>query len=427
MARQTLADWLRFIEQGRPDYMEFGLERVREVGERLGVLQPRARVFTVAGTNGKGSCAATLTAGLRACGRRVGTYTSPHLQHWNERVCLDGVPVDDATLCAAFEAVEAARGATPLTFFEYGTLAAFAVFARAEPDELVLEIGLGGRLDAVNVIDPDIAVITGIALDHLEWLGSDRESIAREKAGIMRAGRPVVIGDRDPPIALRETARALAAPCFAIGSAFDCGGSDDLPWWWRGSGADGAALRLDGLPQPALHPDNVACALQALALAGQLPARAQLDPLLASLALAGRFQRLHWQALDCVLDVAHNPAGVALLRRRLAALPPRRTIVVLGAMADKDLTGMLAELGGIAQELRLVGMPGSARAAAAEALADAARQVGITVPLHRHAAVEEALDAVAADAGSAARLVVCGSFQTVGPALGWLQQRGAVA
>ena len=422
---QSLADWLAYLETRHPvTQIVLGLERVGAVAARMGLGRPQARVITVGGTNGKGSCVAAIEGLLLARGERVGAYTSPHLCCYNERVRVQGREATDAALCAAFAAIERARGEIPLTYFEFGTLAALEIFRREALHWVVLEVGLGGRLDAVNIVDADVAVVTSIQIDHTEWLGRDRESIGREKAGIFRTARPAVCGDRSPPASLRAAARTLDAPWYGIGQEFDCT-SDAAGWHWRGTGRDGQAIRRDGLAAPQLLEDNVSCALQALALMGLEPDAELLRRVLPAIGLPGRFQRRRLGHNECVLDVAHNPAGIERLAARLAADPPSgRTVVVFAAMRDKDLAAMLATLAPLADEWLFPALPGerAAHAAdAAEALGDAAGQARVMCCDSVAAALEQA----AATLRAGDRLVVCGSFHTVGPALEWLDERGA--
>jgi len=229
-----LQDWLAWQETLHPVAIDLGLERVARVADRLACRVPAPVVVTVGGTNGKGSCVALLEAVLRRAGYRVCAYTSPHLYRYNERLRLDGEPVSDAALCEAFERVDAARGDDSLTYFEFGTLAALQLMSRRRPDVALLEVGLGGRLDAVNVVDADVALITGIAIDHTEWLGTERDAIGREKAGIMRNGRPAVCGDRDPPAGLIDEAGRLGAQLLLLGRDFSIS-EDDQGWHWRGA------------------------------------------------------------------------------------------------------------------------------------------------------------------------------------------------
>ena len=416
MTGLSLADWLSKLEAAHPARIELGLERVLQVASRLGLDRAACPVITVAGTNGKGSCIATLEALLLASGQRTGVYTSPHLRRYNERVRIDGREVDDALLCAAFDAVEDAREGVSLTYFEHGTLAALEAFRRSAPDWLLLEVGLGGRLDAVNILAPTVAVVTGIGLDHQDWLGPDRESIGREKAGIFRAGVPAVVGDRDPPQSLRDRAAAIGAPWYGIGEAFDEGQDGTGRWCWRGLDVAGVPIEHAGLPQPRLHGSNVACALQALALCKALPGREILVRELGDLAVEGRMQRFMRRGIECLLDVAHNPDGVRLLASRLAADPvPGRTAFVLGAMRDKDYAGMVAALAPAADAWFFSALPGD-RAASTRDLAQLPRG---TAPALCCVGIAEALDAAFAQLSAGDRLVVCGSFFAVGPALDW--------
>ena len=427
----TLAAWLAYLETLHPKAIALGLDRVRAVYTRMGT-SLACPVVTVTGTNGKGSTSAMLDAILARAKFRVGLYLSPHLVRYNERVRIAGCEASDDELVRAFNAVEDARTAksvdggpdVALTYFEFGTLAALWLFAQERLDVAVLEVGLGGRLDAVNIVDADVAVVTSIQIDHTEWLGRDRESIGREKAGIFRTARPAVCGDRSPPASLRAAARTLDAPWYGIGQEFDCT-SDAAGWHWRGTGRDGQAIRRDGLAAPQLLEDNVSCALQALALMGLEPDAELLRRVLPAIGLPGRFQRRRLGHNECVLDVAHNPAGIERLAARLAADPPSgRTVVVFAAMRDKDLAAMLATLAPLADEWLFPALPGerAAHAAdAAEALGDAAGQARVMCCDSVAAALEQA----AATLRAGDRLVVCGSFHTVGPALEWLDERGA--
>lgn len=420
VADPSLEAWLARLEAAHPRQIELGLERVRMVACRLGLERAGVPVYMVGGTNGKGSCVAVIEALLRASGLRTGCYTSPHLRRYNERVRIDGREADDAALCRAFAAVEAARGEVSLTYFEHGTLAALHLFREAAVERLVLEVGLGGRLDAVNLLDADVAVVTSIGLDHQDWLGPDRESIAREKAGIFRAGRPAVVGDADPPRSLREVAGGVGAHWHGIGESF---GEETLPdgrWQWRGCSAAGQPIGVGPLPAPDLLGSNVACALQALALRGDLPAPHLLETVLPGIRVEGRMQRLCVRGIDCLLDVAHNPAGIAALRARLAAEPPRgRELVVMGAMRDKDFAGMITALAPQVHTWFLAELPLERAAPASELAAtlppEARRQC--------FGSLEEALEASLAAARPGDRVLVCGSFHVVGPALSWFDSR----
>ena len=415
MARRTLADWLAWQERLHPAEIELGLERVRAVLQRMDLLRPCARVFTVGGTNGKGSCVATLEALSLESGRCTGAYTSPHLLRYNERVRVDGVEVDDEALVSAFEAVDAARDGTSLTYFEFGTAAALEIFRRRGVHTAVLEVGLGGRLDAVNAIEPDAAVVTSVGLDHMEWLGPDRESIGREKGGIFRPGKPAVIGDRAPPASLL----AAAGPgALRLGVDFDWA-ETPAGWCWQ----DGARM-LPGLPGATLPAsvlkDNAACAIAAfLALETAAPAPGAIARALRRIRLAGRMQRIPGE-VEWWLDVAHNPEAARALAQALAAAPARgRTWCVLGMLEDKDAHAVAEALRNAVDGWFIASLDcprGLAAAALETRIADALR-----APATRAASVAEACSAAAAAACAGDRVVVCGSFHTVGPAMEWLE------
>ncbi|MDZ7644083.1 MAG: bifunctional tetrahydrofolate synthase/dihydrofolate synthase [Woeseiaceae bacterium] len=416
--------WLRWLETLSPTEIVLGLERVQAVLARLALPRP-ARVVHVAGTNGKGSTAAMLEALYRETGATVGCYTSPHVLRFNERMRVQGRPLPDADIVAAFERVDAARGDVPLTYFEFGTLAALVAFAAAGAGVLVLEIGLGGRLDAVNAIDPDGAIITNISLDHCDWLGSDIESIAREKAGVMRGGIPVVFGAPSVPAAIAATAAERGARLMLAGRDFRAVQAGE---GWR---FESAAVVLDGLRPPSLggafQRQNAAAAL-ALFIALEGPDRltgAAVDAAFGSLALPGRLQRLA-TSHDWLLDVAHNPGAAAVLADWLREHPPRgRVTAVFGALADKDLNGMLQPLAGVVQ--RWIAVPAdSPRAAGAVTLG--ARIAGVTGrPCRIADGIADGLAMAAAHAGGDDLLLVTGSFYTVGPALAVLLGPGVGA
>ncbi len=422
----TLDDWLDRIERAHPAEIELGLERTSRVAARMGTAISAATVITVAGTNGKGSCVAVMERVLLAAGKRVGAYTSPHLRHYNERVRVQGRAVDDAALCAAFAAVEHAREETPLTYFEFGTLAALEIFRHARLDFLLLEVGLGGRLDAVNIIDADVAVISSIQIDHTDWLGKDRETIAGEKAGIFRSRTPVVCADRDPPQALYRAADALEAPWFGIGAQFDTWRNTSGEWCWRGTDRAGQALEHEGLAPPQLLDGNVAAALQALLLCDIALDRTMLASVLPSLTLAGRFQQRRLREIECVLDVAHNLAATEVLAARLAGQAHAgRTAVVFAAMGDKDIDAMLAVLSGCASAWFLPQLHAT-RAAPAPDVARRLEALAGKVSVQCCADVGVAMHHALATLRRGDRLLVCGSFHTVGPALEWLDQQDGI-
>ncbi|MFZ5723365.1 MAG: bifunctional tetrahydrofolate synthase/dihydrofolate synthase [Pseudomonadota bacterium] len=415
MRFQHLADWLSWLESLHPVVIDLGLERVRAVAQRLDVLHPGVPVVTVAGTNGKGSVTALLEGLLRAHGRRTALYTSPHIVRFNERIRIDGREAPDADIVRALAAVDAARGDMSLTYFEFTTLAAFVLFAEAGVDVWILEIGLGGRLDAVNVIDPDVAVLTSVGMDHMDYLGPTREDIGREKAGIFRAGRPAVIGEPEPPANVDAAVAALAAPAYRATSDFAIAGADDRHFSWRGCDRGRAPCVLPDLPRPALALANAATALQALHLL-PFPVRpAAVAQAMRAVTLPGRNQRIEAGGRTVIVDVGHNPHALAFLRREL----PRQGVgmrfhVVLGMLADKDIAGAVRELEPLAHSWHIAPLPGP-RGAALPQLQAAVSAVS-RAPLHAAGDVAAALqDALATTDGLP--LLVTGSFLTVAAAL----------
>lgn len=409
MRFQTIADWLAWQETLHPKAIDLGLERVRAVAERLGLLAPAHLVITVAGTNGKGSSVALLEAILACAGLRVGAYTSPHLWRYNERIRIDRKAAADADIVAAFDRIDSARGDISLSYFEFGTLAALDLFARAQRDVVLLEVGLGGRLDAVNILDADCALVTGIGIDHVEWLGPDRESIGREKAGIFRTGRPAVCSDPQPPASVREMARALGAEWFGLGEQYSYERMDGCWTWW------GGGVRLESLPLPALpgpfQLQNAAGVLMALrTLGARVPVTlAAIRDGLVQARIAGRFQVVPG-AVEEIYDVAHNPHGAQALAAALAARPcAGRTLAVCAMLADKDAAGVAAALAGQVQAWFLAGLD-AARGQSADALA---ARMHLPVEAQCCADPTAALNAARAAARPGDRIVVFGSFHTI--------------
>lgn len=344
MRFQTLSDWLHWQEQLHPKSIDLGLSRVRDVWRRMHVEDFSCPVITVAGTNGKGSCVAMLQTIYSEAGYVVGSYTSPHLWRYNERIRINGEPVTDSAICEAFARVDAARQDTSLTYFEFGTLAALEIFKQQPLDVVILEVGLGGRLDAVNIIDADVALITSIDLDHMLWLGGDRESIAREKAGILRSDNIGIVIDPAPPATLIDYAHALGNRLLRLGQEFNCR-QEAGSWSWHSD-----TNHRVGLPQPALPGDhqirNAAGVIMAIeSLQSRLPVtQAQLRLGLLSVRLPGRFQLIPGEVTQ-IFDVAHNPAAAQQLAFTLKRSRLSGTVhAVFSALADKDIAGTAAPL-----------------------------------------------------------------------------------
>jgi dihydrofolate synthase/folylpolyglutamate synthase len=422
----SLEQWLAHQSQVHPQTIDLGLDRLRQVQRSLGWRQPQVPVITMAGTNGKGSVSGYCAAILTAAGYRVGTFTSPHLRDYRERIRIHDALVSAEELVSAFERIEAARGAVALTFFEFNTLAALLVFEAAQLDAWVLEIGMGGRLDAVNVVDPDVAVVVSIGFDHQEYLGATLEAIGREKAGIFRHGRPAVLGSRDIPASVAEMARKIGAPLKRLGAEYTYA-RQGAAWRYRGTRWD-----LPHLPAPALlgdaQYDNAATAIAALEELDTrltVPAAAVAQGL-QGVRLTARFQVIapsRPTAPTWILDVAHNPAAASVLARNLRGTPGRgRTFAVCGILADKDAAGVVRELRDCIDAWWCVSTDGergrSGAALAQTVLSQAAAPVAVADTPSAGCA------AALAAATAADRIVVFGSFHTVGPALDWLEGHG---
>ena len=414
---RTLADWLGHIEAQHPQAIALGLERVAEVLGRLDA-KISCPLLVVGGTNGKGSTCALLEAILRAARYRTGLYTSPHLLRYNERVRIDGSPAPDDALCESFAAVESARQGVPLTYFEFGTLSAAWLFARARLDAAILEVGLGGRLDAVNAFDADCAVVTGIAVDHVEYLGSDRDSIAREKAGIFRAGRPAVVAEPDPPPSLI----APGPKHFLYGKDFGFA-VQDRQWNYWGPGGTRPALAHPAL-RGAIQLRNAAAALAALdALRERLPVATQeVRRGLAEVTLAGRFQVLPGRP-QVILDVAHNPEAATVLAENLAASGfSAETIAVFGMLRDKDIAGVVRALDPRVTRWLVASLPGP-RGASGAALAEALAEERVRGSVAVHGSIADAFAVARETAGENDKIVAFGSFLTVAEVMAWLNRR----
>jgi dihydrofolate synthase / folylpolyglutamate synthase len=417
MDKASLAQWLERLETLHPNPMDLGLERVSAVAQALQLLPVAAPVVTVAGTNGKGSTVAVLEAIVTEIGLLAGVFTSPHLLRFNERIRVGAQEATDDEIISAFEAIDSARGEISLTYFEFAALAALLVFRSRGVQVLILEVGLGGRLDAVNMVDPTVAVITSIDLDHQAWLGGTRGSIAREKAGILRAGRAVVIADPSPPPELLQcAAEAGAAPVLCLGRDFTAQPRGNL---WRGSlrTARGGQRALPEQTAGALLPANICAALQAALLLGQDFSDAQLGSALAAARPRGRRESQGIAGLEYVFDVAHNPAAINKLVEYLDVTYCKgRNIALFSVMSDKDIHGMIKAASGCFDAWFVAEQPANPRAAVAAdvaAILAEHRQPAITISASPGQALERARAAM--DSGD--RLVVFGSFHTVGEVL----------
>jgi len=418
----SLEQWLAFQSQVHPQAIDLGLDRLRQVQDRLGWRQPKVPVITVAGTNGKGSVSGYCAAIMAAAGYRVGTFTSPHLRDYRERIRIHDRLASADELVAAFERIEHARGEVGLTFFEYNTLAALLLFEAAQLDAWVLEVGMGGRLDAVNVVDPDVAVVVSIGLDHQEYLGSTLAAIAREKAGIFRQGRPAVLGSRDMPTVVEEIARTIGAPLKRLGTEYTYA-AQGVTWRYRGNRWD-----LPHLPPPALMGDTqYANAATAIAALEEIDARLPIPAAavaqgLKELRLVARFQVIAAKAAApmWILDVAHNPDAARVLARNLRDHPcGGRTLAVCGILADKDASGIAGALRGCIDAWWCVPTDGE-RGRSAVALAQTV-QSQVAASVGAVDSIAAGCAAAFAAATPADRIVVFGSFHVVGPVLDWLE------
>lgn len=399
-ATSPLATWLSYLEHLHSKTIDLGLARVSEVAQRMAVIKPAPFVFTVAGTNGKGTTCRTLESVLMAAGYKVGVYSSPHLVRYTERVRVQGEELPELAHTTSFAEIEAARGDISLSYFEFGTLSALWLFQQARLDVVILEVGLGGRLDATNIVDADVAVVTSIALDHTDWLGPDRESIGREKAGIFRSGKPAIVGEPDMPLTIAEVASEKGALLLRRGVDWQYDASEQ---GWSFRDRQGA---LNDLPLPQVPLPNAATALAALRASGLKVKEQAMRDGIQNAMLPGRFQIIS-EAPRTILDVAHNPHAAAYLAGRLKTLSKTgRVLAVVGMLHDKDIAGTLTNLQAEVDDWYCAPLEGP-RGATAEQLLEHLRAGKV------YTSVAQAWHAAMADARPEDTVLVCGSFHTV--------------
>jgi len=442
MRFDSLNAWLTWQEQLNPAEIELGLDRVRIVLQRMCLGAPDFTIITVAGTNGKGSSVAMLQSIYHAAGYQVGAYTSPHLQRYNERITLNGTEVDDALLCDAFEQIEVARCAqgdeVPLTYFEFGTLAAIVIFQQAGVEIAVLEVGLGGRLDAVNVVDPDVALVTMVDVDHQSWLGNDRETIAREKAGIYRANRPAICAEPEPASSLVAHALTIGAQYYGLNGQFSYGLNHDVgdgSWYWQCDKQRYEALPSLGL-SGAFQLQNAAGVLMAVTLLqARLPvALNALETGFEKARVAGRLQRVTLGGglaqVECLLDVAHNPSSAQVLSDALAEQRcDGATYAVLAMLEDKDISAVVSTMLPRIDSWYVADIEPAVclRGATADAITGTLSATGVTAPVLSFANVAQATAAALENTSPGDRVVIFGSFYTVAAAKTFFEDVGCYA
>jgi len=422
MRFHSLTEWLRWQEGLHFKAIDLGLERCRQVADRMGLLNPEFKVITIAGTNGKGTSAAMLDNIYRNAGYSVGTYTSPHLVRYNERVRIDGVEASDDMLCKAFESVDQARGDISLTYFEFGTLAAFELFRNHEIELGVLEVGMGGRLDAVNLLDADVALITAISLEHQQWLGTTLDQIGREKAGIMRPGRPVVCSDYAVPDSVITYAAEINAELYRIGRDFKVE-SHDTGWDWHSNNTAVQGLPNSGLFNTTLVNNTAGVLMTVELLTGLFPVTQQiLKTSLEQVAVAGRFQVFPGK-IPVILDVAHNPQAAAVLAQNLTIhATAGRTHMIIGMLDDKDHRAVLDALSLVVDHWYIVSLANE-RGTDGRVLVEILGESGKTSIAGIFESVESALESAGNHARIGDRIVVTGSFLTVGAAIQQLSNK----
>lgn len=417
MRFEHLKEWLDWQETLHSKKIELGLERIAEVAIKMGVDKPKYKTIVVAGTNGKGSIVSTLESIYHHAGYRVGAYTSPHLIHYNERIRINQKNIDDDSLCNAFNKVDEARGDTSLSYFEFGTLAAMQIFNDSGLDVAVYEVGLGGRLDAVNILDSDVAIISSIGIDHIQWLGATRELIGFEKAGVFRANHIAICGDPDPPNSLVEHANNLGTDISFINQDYSYEMHKADSWSFHSEN-----LNWDNLPIPNLHGEiqigNAATALMGLSqIDERLPVtRESVERGLVNITLAGRFQRIQ-SSCEVILDVAHNLDSAKVLATNLSGLKPAtKTIAIFAVLSDKDVSGIIEAVSGLFDEWHISQLE-SERTLDKESLKKQLDNYCSDCVIYTHSSIAEAYNTVKNAANETMRIVVFGSFLTVAEVL----------
>ena len=420
MRFDNLCDWLEWQEELHFTAIELGLDRCTVVAENMGLLDPDFTVISVAGTNGKGSSVTMMEAILGNSGYKTGCYTSPHLIRYNERIKLDGVEVSDEMLCESFSRIDHARGDISLTYFEFGTLAALDIFHQANVDVALLEVGLGGRLDAVNCLDADVALVTSVDLDHMQWLGPDRETIGREKAGIFRGDKSAICSDPHPPETVLQYAEEIGATLYIPGRDFNYQLSEDH-WSWQWD-----SVIYENLPRPdqynSCQIQNAAGVLMVLnTLTSKLPIKAgAIEKGLENFSLIGRFQMLT-EGTQIILDVAHNNQSAKMLVHNLKQFPNSgKTHIIIGMLKDKDRNSILGELIEIADYWHTVTISNS-RGTDSETIKNELLDLGVTVPISESDTVANTFLKLQKETGMHDRIVVTGSFLSVGDAIKYLE------
>jgi len=416
---KNLAQWLEYLESLHPSEIDLGLARVQQVAASMELLKPAKLIIMVAGTNGKGSSVTLCSSILQQASMKVGSYMSPHLHHYNERVKINGAPVSDADLIESFTAIDRARGDILLTYFEVGTLSSLYLFKKHQVDAAVLEVGLGGRLDAVNIVSADISVVTSIGLDHQDWLGDDLSSIAFEKAGIFRSKLPAICGQREPQSTLIDHAKQIQSPLYVKGEAFEY--DEQLSGWnWQGKAATGESVSYRNLPLPSLPIENAATVLQALQFVKPSISFQQICEGICLAQLPGRLQQIN-KPFNAMLDVGHNPQAAQLLASRLALQPVKgKRYALLAMLGDKDPVGVVAPLKPFIHDWHLAGISGYRGQTVENLQAKVHKDLG---EVTGHVTIEKALNELKSIMANDDELIILGSFITVAEAQDWIEEQ----